>query len=1721
MSFKDFVRLNKKMITVILCLTIAFVAYPSSRGAELYEKPATPLSSASNQTVKAMDTASGSASVLSPSEEGWVPFIPGASPGSLSLVSLKCSDNTGIDLDSDIAGMFVANVSVNGTTYQRLEIPQEGHTGETGKPEVPVIKSYLEIPYDVDLAVEILYSSFTALSGYNVFPVQEPLTDMKTDETPRFVIDGEAYSSDEFYPSYSASIDEPVIMRGHRIVPLSLYPVQYNSITKQLNCYSKIEVRVSYDHPAQIEGIEERLESEAFEELCKTFILNYKSPERYVTRRSGHVGSPAADYLIITNSTFSAQVQPLANWKQRKGYRTEVVTTSTIGSTAIQIKQYIQNAYNSWNPPPTYILLVGDVKLADGGTGVPTNYGLQSSSSDAGRIGTDLNYSRLDGDDYFPDVFIGRIPVKTTGEATTVINKMLDYERNPPIATNWFDDALVAWSTERQFWIDTGNMIGNYLQSNGYTNHSISVSSGSGGAATPQVIGNISAGCFIVTHRDHGDSLNGPGGSTEGWVDPSFTVANVGQLTNDNMLPVMFSINCRSGWFDGETDEDSTDPSGGVDCLGEAWLKTNNRGGVGFIGSTRISYTGYNDYLCRGFYDAIWPDFLSPTQNAMYKLGQVLTYGKINMVSYKGYGDSVTRIELEEFHLLGDPEMSIWTRQPQPLTATYPSTIGSGGSQKFVVKVTDGINPVQHALVCLSKTSDVYTFDYTDAGGFAVFDITPSTGGSLDITVTKHNYLPHQGSITVTSNGASITVSPDTGPPSTSFTIVGNNFNDGETVNINFGTVPLPPASASGGSFSVSRNVPSVPEGPTNVVAVGQSSGRTAVAVYRVLPTQPLPDPHTYSQWDSSTWYLNPGGGDPIWNNPCIQLKEKATGNIVASGNLVIGVTYVLEATVYNFATVGASGTQVSFEWARLGIGQPHWEQIGTVTVNVPASPGNVKASVEWTPIQTGHCCIVAEIYHPWDSNTNNNKGQENCDVRSGSSPTEISFIIHNPTNTTGLVYLELTQQGGTGLWENRIERPYPQVLEPGQNQTATLTVIVPDCAEPGETRSLMVTGSINGQAIGGVEFQVVKVQTPHPDTLMIHIYDNPDAENTGLDTGLLDITDWPLSSDWITRFAAKPESITMRSYAENGMFEFDLNNQAWPTGWPGKDTGSARNIAAKYFRQAIAHLTDKVKIVSDILKGYGTALKVPLPPSLNAYVYDPGTDYEYSRKLANDTLYAGGFYYEGGLWKWTGGEILPKLKMYLRLDDPNRRTAGEYLVTELRALGFGDAQLDVKITERTVCYQYVMVLYDFSIYTGGWSLGADPDSLYDLYNSKYGYNGWGAPAVGWASNYPGVWRDDYDTWSAAVKYAPDEASLRQACFNATKIFWENEFIVSLWSASSVKAYRTCSKGVVNMDGYGIDNRLTFMRMAGSCAVDGKIDWGFCSEPEQLHPVCSQGIWDWKALGLVYDGLIGRDLYQLSEVQYWLATAYSVGTWDGGTKTKVEFTPRAGVTWHDGVAFTVDDIIFSWEFTKKCGLGVAWNCASIADMNHTAIEGGKAVIYYNVLSMFAKWWAGGLPILPKHIWEARFPDWNTPSFNPSTVRTYHSWEVKLNWTEGGVEIPGHPGEYFTELIGCGPWIFPYGGWTKGESIKLFANTNYYMPPSEIENNVVHSFWKYKGDATARTPVPYDVGRISGADILLVIAHYAENYPACDFNENGVVDAEDFNLVTSTFGKVAG
>jgi len=192
-------------------------------------------------------------------------------------------------------------------------------------------------------------------------------------------------------------------------------------------------------------------------------------------------------------------------------------------------------------------------------------------------------------------------------------------------------------------------------------------------------------------------------------------------------LPVVFSINCLTGRFDdGE-------------CFCEEFLRKDDGGAVAVFGATRVSYSGYNDYLCRGFYDAMWPEFDTDVGSdvSLYHLGEILNYGKIYMANTWGDAWGYEELIFELFHVFGDPTLDLYTALPGNLDVSY--TIMSDVVQ---VLVKDDGNPIEGALVCICQDNGYHKAGITDETGKVDLDTTEVTfEDELSFVATAHNYL--------------------------------------------------------------------------------------------------------------------------------------------------------------------------------------------------------------------------------------------------------------------------------------------------------------------------------------------------------------------------------------------------------------------------------------------------------------------------------------------------------------------------------------------------------------------------------------------------------------------------------------------------------------------------------------------------------------------------------------------------------------------------------------------------------------------------------------------------------------------------------------------------------------------------------------------------------------------------------------------------------------------
>ena len=679
----------------------------------------------------------------------WVPFGIGAAalPQKSPETKVVQSGKEALELNLFSNGMFVNELAEGADLFKSLQLGEYQGDLPPGSPNLPVVRKYIYVPQEEAPVLNYELNEPVSIPNYLVYPIQPPASDTVGAESPAFYMDQAVYGQNQWLPAENVYLGPMEMIRGHRVQMLNICPFRYNPVTKELQAFPDIDVRIEFKAQPGVSDI--RYSSPEFDNFVQGSVVN---PEAFIGYQNVNgVFAAGAQYLIITAPEFLGPANVLKDAKIARGISTVVKTTSETGKTKDQIKIYIRNAYNTWSPAPTYVLLLGDVEY------IPTTYETTRER------GTDLYYSTVSGSDYVPDIFLGRISVDTEAQAYTVIRKIVNYESNPPDAPNFYKNVATAAYFEdggpdkpikyvydgyadRRF-LKTSEEIRDFLMSQGYnvkriyttdaaanpTNYHKAAAWGGGEALPAELLRKngfpwdgdaadissaINTGVFLLTHRDHGMDRN-DGHSHTGWGDPYFVEDHITALRNGSLLPVVLSFNCQSGWFDGETDHNS---GRNYESFCELFLRKENGGTVGIIGATRNSYSGYNDAMIRGVIDCVWPSFITEvSNNAVNQLGPMLLYGKTTMDKIYGDPSGLRKTEYELFHLHGDPSMRMWT--------SAPNIPNPGKTSSTFVIYNDGNTDLK--ITGMSKKYNRSWLSFTPSTPFTV-----SPGKSATVTVT-------------------------------------------------------------------------------------------------------------------------------------------------------------------------------------------------------------------------------------------------------------------------------------------------------------------------------------------------------------------------------------------------------------------------------------------------------------------------------------------------------------------------------------------------------------------------------------------------------------------------------------------------------------------------------------------------------------------------------------------------------------------------------------------------------------------------------------------------------------------------------------------------------------------------------------------------------------------------------------------------------------------------
>lgn len=652
-------------------------------------------------------------------------------------VNISDSDNEHLAARITFGEPRMWSVAAGGEIFTQVDVPGlDFRVGDPGLPAVPVLRRLVAVPQGAEISIESSVPSIAEEIHVNLVPFQNQAADQEPPPDPfadpPFAEDEEAYAANQLFPPQLCSAVLVGQFRDLQMAQLSCAAGQYNPATDTLTLYDSVDFEAAFAGGSGAFVTEASLNP--FESATSVYagaVLNSSEVLEYVGPRPLETVCSGEELLILTPPAFRQAADDLAQWKRDKGISTNVFEVE--GVTAEEIDGFIEQRYDQCTVRPSYVLLLGDAEF------IPTFY---VSTSYSAKTGSDYRYASYPQfsagfiADIFPDFAVGRIPVDTLEQANAVVDKIIDYEARPPLDASFYNNVSIAsqfqccrWDVQlaavptkgwdQRGFIETSELARDELLNQGYAVERIytttvdfvyettkmdptprryydgtllpadlgpNSTSSPWTGSTQDVIDAFNDGRFLIVHRDHG--------SWDRWSHPEFTKDDVttvlptmqtSALTNDGLLPVVFSINCSSALFDNETNPGEVRPdpryppyphaaaNRNETYFAERLLRWENGGAIGLIGATRDSPTWANDSLTRGLIDAVWPTTVPGFGDGTPKrrLGDILNHAKVYLFTQGGIPERTETIlgvellsELSLFHVIGDPTLEMWTSQP-------------------------------------------------------------------------------------------------------------------------------------------------------------------------------------------------------------------------------------------------------------------------------------------------------------------------------------------------------------------------------------------------------------------------------------------------------------------------------------------------------------------------------------------------------------------------------------------------------------------------------------------------------------------------------------------------------------------------------------------------------------------------------------------------------------------------------------------------------------------------------------------------------------------------------------------------------------------------------------------------------------------------------------------------------------------------------------------------
>ncbi len=365
-----------------------------------------------------------------------------------------------------------------------------------------------------------------------------------------------------------------------------------------------------------------------------------------------------ADLIIITPTEFYTSVLTLADHRSQQGFRVKVAKVEDIydefGYGMVDpeaIRTFLAYSYSNWQAPaPSNVLLMGDGNydfrnyLGTGEKNYVPPY-LAFVDPWLGETASDTIYVTF-GNDVMPKMFVGRLPVSSSSQASAMISKILTYEQNatsgdwrgkvvfvadsPGKDANFIDFHGLSDDVADRYLPKSYSAKKDYLCVDGDLCAAASTTYNTASSVKSAFVTAINSGAVLAQYEGHG--------ANQLWGKAIFKNSDISSLTNGSKLPFVLALTCLDGYFHWPA----------LPSLEESLVLAQGKGAIAAFAATGQGLATGHDYLARGIFNAF---FVRRTA----ALGAATFAGKLELyTSTTSYRDLIST-----YGLLGDPSMNL------------------------------------------------------------------------------------------------------------------------------------------------------------------------------------------------------------------------------------------------------------------------------------------------------------------------------------------------------------------------------------------------------------------------------------------------------------------------------------------------------------------------------------------------------------------------------------------------------------------------------------------------------------------------------------------------------------------------------------------------------------------------------------------------------------------------------------------------------------------------------------------------------------------------------------------------------------------------------------------------------------------------------------------------------------------------------------------------------